>query len=333
LSSSCSIMMRTLPLLVSAFGLCAAQVPMDSVGIPIGGYGGATSIEIVTPTTACMSSSSTPELPNAPAGQIEGWVAEFVDDEIWLCGGADLNFHSECFSLTIGSSSWKTEGSMNDERDYPASLVFNGEMVILGGYNNGGGWLSSVEKKDAGTTNWIEMDDWELPRGTFDLCGDQMDETHIIIVGGNTYGASANEYIDATEILDTTTGVWETMDPIPGGARASHGCLTTTLNGDTGLLVAGGCENKCQDHLDDAYFFSYSSKSWTTLANMNLPRMGFKMTHLDGKPAAIGGYNTDLLAECEMYSVDAWEEHPSGLVNDRWAYGMPRYVPADLIGC
>ena len=72
---------------------------------------------------------------------------------------------------------------MNYARDYPASMVFNGEMVMLGGYNNGGGWLDSVEKKDAGTGNWVKMDAWDLPRGTFDLCAEQMDATHIIIAG------------------------------------------------------------------------------------------------------------------------------------------------------
>ena len=67
---------------------------------------GTTSIEVMTGTSACMSTSSNPSMPYAPAGHIEGWVAEYVDGEVWLCGGADLNFHSECFSIAIGSAAW-----------------------------------------------------------------------------------------------------------------------------------------------------------------------------------------------------------------------------------
>lgn len=72
----------------------------------IGGYGGGNSIEVITANEACVSTNSIPNLPNAPAGQLEGWFSEYVDDKIWLCGGADLNFHAECYSLVPGASYW-----------------------------------------------------------------------------------------------------------------------------------------------------------------------------------------------------------------------------------
>ena len=74
----------------------------------IGGYGGGSSVEVITKGEACVSSSSIPNIPNAPAGQIEGWCAEYLDGKIWLCGGADLNFHSECYSSAPGASYWET---------------------------------------------------------------------------------------------------------------------------------------------------------------------------------------------------------------------------------
>lgn len=36
---------------------------------------------------------------------------------------------------------------MEDAREEAASVVLNGEMVVLGGYNQRAGWLDSVEKK------------------------------------------------------------------------------------------------------------------------------------------------------------------------------------------
>jgi len=37
--------------------------------------------------------------------------------------------------LTIGANQWIYAGAMNAGREYGASLVFNGEMVVIGGYN------------------------------------------------------------------------------------------------------------------------------------------------------------------------------------------------------
>jgi len=42
---------------------------------------------------------------------------------------------ADCFSLTIGANQWVNAGAMNAGREHGASLVFNGEMVVLGGYN------------------------------------------------------------------------------------------------------------------------------------------------------------------------------------------------------
>ncbi len=36
---------------------------------------------------------------------------------------------------------------MNYAREYCSSIVFNGEMVVVGGYSDRDGWLDSVEKK------------------------------------------------------------------------------------------------------------------------------------------------------------------------------------------
>ena len=32
-----------------------------------------------------------------------------------------------------------------------------------------------------------------------------------------------------------------------------------------GILVAGGCDDSCHEHLDDTLFFSFATQSWQTL--------------------------------------------------------------------
>ena len=171
-------------------------------------------------------------------------------------------------------------------------------------------------------------------------------------IGGNEYG---EDYRDLVDILDTTTGVWESQPAIPAIGRASLGCLTTEYNGEMGLMITGGCSNGCQvreqltkqklfpelmittlhfqDHLVDSYFFSYASKTWETLPSLTEERMGHGMTHIDGYPAVIGGYNSQLLDGIELWDGANWIAHPDRLTYARWAYGMPAYVPMADISC
>ncbi len=45
----------------------------------------------------CAGTDSVPNIPNAPAGQIAGWFAEYTDGLIYLCGGQDSTIHRVIF--------------------------------------------------------------------------------------------------------------------------------------------------------------------------------------------------------------------------------------------
>ena len=77
--------------------LAAHHLNAENVGVVIGGYGGGNSLEIVTGSNVCMQMDSNPTLPNAPAGQLVGWVAEYIDGLVYLCGGQDSNIHKVYF--------------------------------------------------------------------------------------------------------------------------------------------------------------------------------------------------------------------------------------------
>ena len=83
---------------------------------------------------------------------------------------------------------WKTEKIINFvlryKRRYAESLVYNGDMIIMGGYNNQQGWLNSVEKVSS-SGEISELPDWKLPRKIFDHCAVQMDNGKIMVIGGN----------------------------------------------------------------------------------------------------------------------------------------------------
>ena len=45
----------------------------------------------------------------------------------------------------------------------------------------------------------------------------------------------------------------------------------------------------------------------------------------------VGGYDDDLKKSVEYFVDGAWEDHPAELEFGRWAYGMPNYIPQDMV--
>jgi hypothetical protein len=316
-------------LILSSSAAMLVRAQTDGIALTIGGFGGGTSLEVVTATKHCLGDISVPKMPSTPTGSIEGWVSEYVDNKVYLCGGSDINFRAECYSFNIGQTFWDYSGTLDDAREYSASVVLDDEMVVLGGYNDRNGWLDSVEKKTRATNDWLRMDDWKLPRKMFNFCAAAVDSTRIVVAGGNEYG---KPYLDLVDVLDTVSNTWTSADPLTVG-KASLGCLTVTHEGEQGLLVTGGCINNCQDHLDEVAFLSYSTLTWTALPSLNEARMGHKMAWIDGMPAVVGGYTTDLKRTIELWDGTQWVMHPQELSFGRWAFGMPSYLPKSEIAC
>ena len=106
-----------------------------------------------------------------------------------------------------------------------------------------------------------------------------------------------NSDINNTQILDTTTGIWSRGDDLPR-SRSAAGCELFELNGnfsekhffisiakylipapyfpkfiknsyiylgEMGILLAGGCDESCHEHLDDTLFYPFSTGVWQTL--------------------------------------------------------------------
>ena len=93
-----------------------------------------------------------------------------------------MDFYRNCYSIKIGESWHEEPESMVYQKRYAESIVFNGEMLVMGGYNQNIGWLNAVEKRSS-DGSWTEMEPWTLPRMIFDFCAVQMDDTRIMVLG------------------------------------------------------------------------------------------------------------------------------------------------------
>ena len=227
-----------------------------------------------------------------------------------------------------GATAWQPDGKMNFKKRYAESLVFNGEMVVMGGYNQNQGWLDFVEKRSADGSFEV-MSDWKLPRQIFDFCAVDMGNGKIMVLGGNIL----NGIFDSADmdILDTTTNTWSSGPPMAKN-RATHDCVVTEWAGEQGVMVTGGCSNNCAYHLTDVSFFSFVTETWTELPALNQGRMGHKMTILNGKPTVIGGYDTSELSSIEEFDGTNWVERPERLPFATFVYGSPDVIP-EKVGC
>merc|ERR1711994_1211778 len=92
----------------------------------------------------------------------------------------------------------------------------------------------------------------------------------IYTIGGTIHNLYDNSDLANVDVLDTNTNTWTAAQDLPL-SRESPGCMVTTLDGEEGILVAGGCNNNCLDHLDDTLFFSFKTETWTVLdAKLNI---------------------------------------------------------------
>ena len=65
---------------------------------------------------------------------------------------------------------------MTEDRRLPASLVYNDEMYILGGYNDAAGWRDSVEYKPRGQDSFQALPDWKMDVAAYSQCAVAYDD-------------------------------------------------------------------------------------------------------------------------------------------------------------
>jgi len=257
--------------LLLALAICNVNA---EVALVIGGFGASDSVQVITKDDVCLGEKAEPTIPRAPDGRV-GWTAQYIEGKVIVCGGAKVDFYSNCYSLKIGEQSWYEDGTMQYRRRYAESIVLNGEMIVMGGYNQNQGWLDAVERRQS-DGQFVEMTDWKMPRKIFDFCAVQMDEDRIMLLGGNILGLFDSDDMD---ILDTKTNTWS-KGPSMAKSRATHDCMLYEHNGENGVLVTGGCSQNCFYHLKDTSFFSFATETLDRIGSNERWKNGTQIAHV-----------------------------------------------------
>ncbi|HUE80460.1 MAG TPA: kelch repeat-containing protein [Pyrinomonadaceae bacterium] len=296
------------------------------------------SAELYDPATRTWS--STGNLSTAHGGE-EFTTTLMQNGKVLVVGGfsgfAVLN-SAELYDPATGT--WSSTGNLNTARTYhAATLLANGEVLVVGGENSG--LLTSAELYNPATGTWRSTGNLNFARSYHTAT--LLPNGKVLVVEGYGAGNTAELYDPATgtwsptgnlsksyywhtttllrsgkvlvvgslhsgtnkttELYDPATGMWTVTGPLNFG-RLFH---TATLLSNGKVLVLGGSDRPSSTVYDSAELYDPVTGAWTLAANLNAPRTWHTATMLpNGKVLIAGGGNASgLLSSTELYDPAA----------------------------
>lgn len=133
---------------------------------------------------------------------------------------------------------WLRKGDMHDARvSHVAVALSNGQVLVAGGYGEGGPTLRSAEIFDPGTGEWAPAGEMKRARGSFS--GVLLPDGRVLVAGGTDLdGSSPPTYLDSAELYDPVSRQWQEVQ-----MHRRHTTTTATvlpLPSGPLVLVVGG---------------------------------------------------------------------------------------------
>jgi hypothetical protein len=197
---------------------------------------------------------------------------------------------------------WETRAGIAMPRDDFGIVTIDGRIWVLGGMTGErGNRLDTIEIYDPALDLWTDGPKMTSGRSSF----------RAVAIGRTIYvfgGASVETFGIATaEALDTTTGEWRTLPPLP---TPRFGHAVVELNGL--IYVIGGYSGG--KGIGTVNTFDPATNAWRTVDSLPNPRYNLSAVALDGKIYALGGWLNDAPSTVmEVYdpATNAWTVGPA----------------------
>ncbi len=189
---------------------------------------------------------------------------------------------------------WSPTGSLNTARQsHTATLLPNSQVLVAGGYGNGGE-LASAELYDPATGMWSTTGSLNTRR-TYHTAT-LLSNGQVLAAGGS----SGSSYLSAAELYDPATGVWTPT----GSLNTARGGYTATLLPNGKVLIAGGSDGI--NYLASAELYDPATGTWSPTGSMGIARDYHTATLLpNGQVLVAGGFGDNshprYLASAELY--------------------------------
>jgi kelch-like protein 17 (actinfilin)/kelch-like protein 20 len=232
-----------------------------------------------------------------------------INNSIFVLGGSpDRQFTralTEVERLDKIGDPWQLLPPLNTGRANPAAAALDGRLYAIGGYDQAGNALTSVEAIEPGTdTAWSPVADLPEPRGA---CAAAATQDRIYVTGGDdgTGAPSLNSLV----VYDPGTNQWQT--------RASMITRRSNLKMvylDPYVYAIGGFGTGPNDlPLGTVERYDPGNNIWTAVASMNTGRINVGTAVVGNKIVVVGGAgqvfgHRQPLQTSEIYdpAADAW---------------------------
>jgi len=187
-------------------------------------------------------------------------------------------------------------GSLNTGRNgQTATLLNNGTVLVVGGYDMNGHALASAELYNPSTGTFAATGSLNIAR-TNDSAT-LLDNGSVLIVGG--FDSNGN-LLSSAETYSPATGVFTLTAGTLAAARANH---TATLLGNGTVLIAGSADSS-GNVLASAEIYNPTTGTFNPTGNLNSARGLHTATLLNDGTVLIsgGGGNSGVLASAELYN-------------------------------
>lgn len=205
---------------------------------------------------------------------------------------------------------WTETGELVSARLFhTATLLENGQILIVGGQDSSGQPVASTEIYDETTRTFSPAGDLEVPR-LFHSATLLVDSDSVLVAGG--YDADKMPTRAVERFRDD--GTWGSENPMPE-ARAEH--AATALAEGRVVITGGGGLASLTFELDDL------GGSWSTGHLATVPRYGHTASLSSGRILVVGGNNGPWRSGSGLTSVESLEVGASG----EWRYELPTRAP------
>jgi len=216
----------------------------------------------------------------------------------------------QVFSGKAIENQWSTVSPMLTERGDHGIAEINGEIYVIGGYNENGN-LANNEVYNIFSDTWSTKMDMPTPRSSFSIF---VYQNKIYCTGGITGDIDNQQLTGLTEVYDPLTDTWESKSSMPT-PRAD---LSANVVDNAVYLIGGkqiqGIDLYYQEvGINEVYF--PDNDSWTNKSPMFIPVFGYASAVVEGRIFILGGARQFEEGESgtpvrfnQMYDpkIDAW---------------------------
>ncbi|MCW4352975.1 protein kinase [Hoyosella sp. YIM 151337] len=243
-------------------------------------------------------------LPYSDAPLSRQQTATAVDEGgiVWVIGGLDDNGAGSDAVRGYdpgGGRQWRTGLSLPEPVDHAAAVVYNGDLVVIGGWLDDGSSVTGQALTLREGRRWVELPPLNHPRAA---AAAAVADGKIVVFGGQANG----ELVTETEVFDGNE--WSTAAPIPV-PREHLGAATD----GTYVYAVGGRQLSVDANTAAFERYDPAADTWTQLPDLPTPRGGLGAAYSDGRIIAVGGELPDRVsgaAEAYDLASETWSELP-----------------------